>query len=351
MKSLKTKLAITALSLLCLCGCYNRDTDNYENVPVMETANNAAVAEADDNKAQEAAQAQELKKIAAEPEPPYTINSGDTIAVTVYNHPDMGVNTVVTPDGYIGMVFIGQTKIAGLSLGEASEKLESMLAKYIKNPKVGLSLIKIASQTASISGGVSRPGIYDIANGMRLTDLFAKAGGSSARYYDGQTLDAADFKNSIFVRNGKVLPVDFFKAIERGDPIHNVLLRKGDYIYVAVRSESMVCLIGEVNNPHKRLWDKNLGLLELLATGGYVKETYWPYAIIIRGGVSNPKMYKIDIDAILQGRASNVKLEPGDVVYVPKDNMSEYNVFVRKLIPTAQLINLLVSPTLYWTNF
>ena len=144
--------------------------------------------------------------------------------------------------------------------------------------------------------------------------------------------------------------MDFSRAIEFGDRLNNILLRKGDYIYIAVRSESMVCLIGDVPNPHKRLWDNNLGLLELLTTGGWVNETYWPYAIIIRGGVSNPTMYKVDIDGILHGRKPNVMLEAGDVVYIPKDDISEYNVFVRKILPTAQLVNLLTSPVMWWVN-
>jgi polysaccharide biosynthesis/export protein len=181
--------------------------------------------------------------------------------------------------------------------------------------------------------------MYQISNGMRLTDLYARAGGSSIRYYDGQVLDAAELKLSLFIRDGKIISLDFRRAIEKGDPIHNIPIRKGDYVYIAVRSESMVCLIGDVITPHKRLWDNNLGLLQLLTTGGFVKETYWPYVIIIRGGVANPTLYKVDLDAILQGRAPNVMLEPGDVVYVPKDDVSEFNVFVRKIMPSFTLFN------------
>ena len=339
------------LSVLSLSGCYDRYTENYDEFPLLQESRSAIVDETGLSEADREKQLNELRKLAMEPEPPYTINAGDMLKITVYNHPDMAVETTVTPDGSIGLVFIGQTQIAGLSLTDASAKLEKLLSEYIKNPKVGISPIKISSQTATIAGAVMHAGMYDITNGMRLTDLYAKAGGSSTRYYDGQVLDAADLKYSIFVRNGKVLSLDFFKAIEQGDPLHNVLLRKGDYVYIAVRSESMVCLIGEVNTPHKRLWDKNLGLLELLATGGYMKEDYWPYAIIIRGGVSNPTMYKVDIDAILQGRSANVMLDPGDVVYIPKDNLAEYNVFIRKLMPTGQLLNLLLSPVYTWANF
>ena len=349
MKLLRT-LLISAAALF-LAGCYDRFTANYSEFPLLSESRNAIVDETGVTDADRAKQLAYLRRLAKQPEPPYTINAGDMLEIVVYNHTDLNIKTTVTPDGFIGMVFIGQIKLAGLTLLEASQKLEEILKVYIKNPKVGVSPIKISSQTASIAGAVTHPGMYGISNGMRLTDLYAQAGGSSTRYFDGQVLDAADLQHSLFIRDGKAIPLDFFKAIEQGDPDHNLQLRKGDYIYIAVRSESMVCLIGEVNTPHKRLWDKNLGLLELLASGGHVKETYWQYAIIIRGGVANPSLYKVDLDAVLQGRAPNVMLEPGDVVYIPKDDMAEYNVFVRKLIPTAQLTNLLLPPVYTWANF
>lgn len=330
-------ITATVAAVLFTSGCYNRFTSNYDEFPTLEESRSAIVDESGFSEKDRARQEAELRQLAAEPPPPYTINAGDRIEVRVYNHPDLSVETTVTPDGYIGMVFIGQSKIAGMRLDEAAGKLEELLSKYIRNPKVGISPINIDSETATIAGAVANPDMYPIRNGMRLTDLFAKAGGASTRYYDGQVLDAADLNYSLFIRNGRIIPLDFFKAIEKGDPLHNVILRKGDYVYIAVRSESMVCLIGEVPLPHKRLWDKNLGLLELLATGGFVKENYWPYVIIIRGGVANPTMYKVDLDAVLQGRSPNVMLAPGDVVYVPKDDISEFNVFVRKLMPALGL--------------
>ena len=330
--------------ILLAAGCYDRWTGNYDEFPDLSDSKSAILDETGLSPEDHARRLEELKALAGEKEPQYTINAGDSVEVKVYNHADLAVKTTVTPDGYIGMMFAGQVRVAGLTLAQAAGKIEKALEKYIRNPKVGISPYAIHSETATIAGAVAHPGMYGISNGMRLADLFAKAGGSSVRYYDGQTLDAADLKNSILVRNGRNLPVDFSKAIEEGDAWHNVLLRKGDYIYVAVRSESMVCLIGDVKTPHKRIWDRNLGLLELLTTGGWVNETYWRHAIVIRGGVANPKMYKVDLDGILQGRKPNVMLEAGDIVYIPKDNVSEYNVFVRKLLPTGQLLNLLTTP-------
>ena len=38
-----------------------------------------------------------------------------------------------------------------------------------------------------------------------------------------------------------------------------------------------------------------------------------------------------------------VRVKAGDIIYVPKDDLAEYNVFVNKLMPTAQIFNLIAG--------
>ena len=342
-------LFILPAAALLLNGCYNRWTGNYAEFPELEY-NRSAVLETSDSSEEEALRLKKLEELEKEPEKVYTLNAGDNIAITVYNHSDLNIKTTITPDGYIGMVFIGQIKVAGLTIVQATEAIEQKLSKYIRNPKVGISPYEIKSETVTIAGAVARPGMYDITNGMRLADLFAKAGGAASHYYDGQTLDAADFDKSIFIRHGEIVPLNFGLAISTGVRPHNVLLRKGDYIYIAPRAESMVYLIGDAKKPYRQIWSKQLGLLELMSIAGWMNETYWDHAIIIRGGIAHPKMYKVDLDGILTGKKSNVLLEAGDIVYIPKDNISEYNVFIRKLLPTGQLLNMLTTPMSWYSS-
>ena len=80
---------------------------------------------------------------------------------------------------------------------------------------------------------------------------------------------------------------------------------------------------------------------QLSATNYYVDaengNDAWNGSSATRGeGDVGPKQSLAEVMAI-----SGIK--SGDIVYVPKDNLSEYNVFVRKLLPTAQLVNLLTS--------
>ncbi|MBE6405006.1 MAG: hypothetical protein E7040_03195 [Lentisphaerae bacterium] len=339
-------LTIFCFAVFCLTGCYNRYTGNFDQYPDINNLPSGVVDQAGLTDEDKRRQLEFLKQLDAQKEPVYRINAGDKISIRVYNHPDLIMESLVTPDGAIGVMFAGQVQVAGLTLVEASEKIKKIYAQYIKNPELGVFAIDVRSQTATIAGAVNNPGMFVITNGMRLADLFAKAGGSAVRDFDDQMLDAADYQNSIIVRDGKILPVNFSLAIERGDRWHNVKLKKGDYIYIAVRSEAMVSIIGSIHRPHKRLWDHNLGILELISSGLGLKEEHWQYGVIIRGGMENPRFYRVDIDGILQGRCANVRLQPGDVVYVPHDDISEYNVFVRKLLPTAQFLSTFTFPAL-----
>ena len=341
-----------AVLLVFTAGCYNRLTWNFRNFKELSGVDSSMLEASVYQESSRVKALEDMLKKTENRKTVYTINSGDTIAITVYNNPDLSLKkTIVTTDGCIGMVLVGQLKLAGLSLDDAALAIEKALSKYIRNPKVGVSSLEIKSETATISGAISKPGMYTISQDMRLADLFALAGGSPSRLYDGQTLDAADFSKSVFIRDGKALPVDFNKAIEKGNPLDNVKLLKGDYIYIAARDNSMVYLIGDVKNAQRRVLMPNMGLLELISSCGGVNETHWSQAIIFRGGVDKPKLYKVDLDGVLQGRKPNVLLESGDIVYIPHDDISEYNVFIRKLLPTFQLVNMISTPMFWYTRF
>lgn len=344
------RLAAVAAAALFLAGCYyDRLTWNYSNVPELEEQRSALLEQSVTSESEEK-RIRILEKLEKENADTYHIDAGDKIAISVYNHSDLDIKTTVTPDGFIGMMFLGQVKIAGLTLEQAAKLLEEKLSQYIRNPEVGVSPYEIRSETVTITGAVVHPGMYTISHGMRLADLIAQAGGTATRFYDGQALEAADYEKSIFLRHDKIVPLDFQRAISTGQRPHNILLRKGDYIYIAPHEESMIYVVGDVKKPYRQIWHKNTTLLELLSAGGWVNETCWSHVIILRGGIAHPKMYKIDLDGILAGKKSNVRLAAGDIVYVPKDNISEYNVFVRKLFPTGQLINLFMTPMTQYTS-
>ena len=341
------------LSALFICGCYkDRLTGNYDSVfEINGGADDGAILD-ETGGDPEALMRQEmrLQELAADEEPVYRMNAGDEIEIRVYDHQDLGMVTRIGPDGTVGMAFVGQVKLSGLTISEGADKIRDGIAPYIKNPVVSITVRDILSETATITGACAKPGIYVVSNSTKIADLYALAGASAKRLFNGVDVDVADLEHSVLVRKGEILPVDFVKAINMGDSLHNVRIRRGDYVVIAQRLEASVTICGEVRNPHKRLFEPGMGLIETLTAAGWMLDTHWKHVIIIRDGLANPKLYKVDVDGIVAGKCRNVALKSGDIVYVPKDDISEYNVFVKKLMPTAQLINLLTSRVTAFTN-
>lgn len=335
-------LVFTFALAFAFAGCYtDRWTQHYIPLLDAEAAQNAILEESGQDEESERQRIEYLKKLAESEIEAYRINAGDVVEIRVYGHPDVGVKTRVGPDGTVGMVFLGQARLAGKTITEARDTVEQGLAPYIKHPIASVTVMDVAGETVTVSGAARNPGLYSISSSSRLADAYAMAGGSAERLFNGIDVDVADLEHSMLVRGDEILPVDFRAAIEQGDPLNNVRLHKGDYIFIAQRMESSITLCGEVKNPQRRLYESGMGLIEFLTAAGWMNDTHWSHVIIIRDGIANPKMFKVDVDGILAGKCKNILLKPNDIIYVPKDNLSEYNVFVKKLLPSVQIFNLI----------
>ena len=334
------------LASAVLAGCYfDRLTHNYDDAFEITSAGDesAILDETSRNEVEDARIRKRLMEIDMEEEPAYNMNAGDKVEIRVYDHPDLSITTRIGPDGMVGFAFMGQVKLSGMTIAQGAECIREGLAPYVKNPVVSITVLEVQSETATIAGACAKPGVYGISNSTRLADFYAMAGSSAERLFNGVDVDVADLEHSILVRHGEILPIDFRKAIDKGDMLNNVRIRKGDYVFIAQRMEASVIICGEVKNPHKRLYEPGMGLIETLATAGWLTEMHWKHVIIIRDGLSHPRLYKVNIDGILAGKCRNVMLKAGDIIYVPKDNLSEYNVFVKKLLPTAQIFSLIAG--------
>ena len=115
--------------LVLLTGCYNRFTGNFDQFPDINNLPSGVVDQAGLTDEDRRRQLEFLKQLDEQQEPVYRINAGDKISIRVYNHPDLIMESLVTPDGAIGVMFAGQVQVAGLTLVEASEKIKNIYGK------------------------------------------------------------------------------------------------------------------------------------------------------------------------------------------------------------------------------
>ena len=299
---------------------------------------------------------EQLKKLHTPDTSPYKITPGDQFDITVYEHPELTVRQIiVTPDGFVSAPLIGPVKIGGLSLVEATEALKIQISQYIRKPLVSLIPIRINGYNFTIVGRVNVPGCYPISIGnTRLIDAVAMARGLSEGLFHGDTVELADLENAYISRDGRLLPVNFQKALLRGDPLHNIPLKNGDYIYIPSVMNSTVALLGQVGKPTYVGFKEGMTVLQALPYGGGLRETHSDEIKVIRGGLKNPVVYTVNVTKMQEGKIMDFPLQANDIVYVPADGISDWNVIVRKILPSLQGLSMLAgpfgNPSAYWSN-
>jgi len=77
-----------------------------------------------------------------------------------------------------------------------------------------------------------------------------------------------------------------------------------------------------------------------------VKDTASRYAMVVRGNLQSPQLYKIDLHTLLRKGGDDFLLKPDDIVYFPKSGLSEWNKILNQIMPTLNLIKMPVDTVL-----
>lgn len=293
---------------------------------------------------------------------PYHVGPGDTLLVTVYNHPELSMvpfasvgNLVAGPgrvsglsvdnDGTIQFPLIGSVQVAGKSSDQLRQFLEVQLAVYVKDPKVTVQVVFTGSIRYYLLGQFTQPGLKYSDRPLRLLEALS-LGGSVA-------LPQASLRSAYVARAGKRLPVNFYRLIRQADLTQNIRLRTGDVILVPDNSTERAYVFGGASGSNPRggmvsFVDGRLSLLQALAQVGFgttehvqgkLSETY-----VIRSEADRGELFIVDAERILKGEAASFELSPGDVVYVPPTWITSWNQVLAQIIPSLQAISGVLAP-------
>ena len=242
----------------------------------------------------------------------YRLSVGDTLQVTVSNHPDINSEAVVRPDGKITLQRAGDVLAAGKTAPQLAQQIERILARTLNNARVQVIVKTAASKQAVISGAVKTPGPYTFKTGLRAVDLISLAGGLSTK--------PARIKGRI-IRAGRDLPLDVARATADPTSAANLPLRADDLIILDAQDfTKQLTVTGNVGAPGNYDYDENLTLASLLAqAGGFKPGASARNAYVLRDGKNIP----LDLSAVQSGRVpansplNNFQFELGDVLTVP----------------------------------
>jgi polysaccharide biosynthesis/export protein len=280
---------------------------------------------------------------------PFTLGPGDRLEIEILGTPSSRAVTSVGPDGKIYYDLLPGMDVWGLSLAETQNVLQKELGKYLTNPRLTVTLREVSSKHVWLLGRMVRPGVYPMAAPMTLLESIALAGGTSTSGTVITLQDLADLRHSFVMRQGQFLPVDFSRLLKEGDTSQNIYLQPDDFVYVPSASSQQVYVLGAVRFPRAMPYTDGMTLVSAMAGGAgattmdwivpgttysYTPDAYLSHVAIVRGSLSQPQLIVVDYGAVIKGRARDVALEPGDIIYVPNLPYATLKRYLNTIINT-----------------
>jgi len=112
--------------------------------------------------------------------PLYVIGPGDTLNVFVWGDNELSTEVVVRPDGLITTPLVEDLPASGKTPTELARTLEARLSKFVKNPKVTVSVTNFVgryTEQVRVVGQAAQPQSLPYRDGMTLLDVIIAVGG------------------------------------------------------------------------------------------------------------------------------------------------------------------------------
>jgi len=250
-----------------------------------------------------AQKAPETRAAPAQPPAHYRLAAGDSIRISVFQSPELSVETRLTESGTISYPLLGTVQLGGLSVSEAEKKIADGLRTrdFVKQPQVSILVTQVRGHQVSVLGQVGRPGRYPLETGeVRLTEMLATAGGVQPT--------GADTVVVIGTRRGQPFRQEVdLPAVYAGKQADDVMLQNGDSIYV--ERAPQIYVQGEVGRAGPIRLERNMTVRQAIAAAG---------GITIRGTERGMKVHRKDTNGKVQEIPLRMTdaLQADDVVHI-----------------------------------
>lgn len=160
-------------------------------------------------------------------DPSYVIGPEDALDISVWKDDTLKSSTLVRPDGGISFPLAGDFIVAGKTAAQVHDELVKRLEKFIPEPVVTVSVVRVASYRIYVIGRVNKPGDFQVGRNIDVLQALSIAGGMTPfaseddiriiRKVDGKTVS---------------IPFEYSRIRKGGDLSQNITLKSGDVLLV-----------------------------------------------------------------------------------------------------------------------
>lgn len=256
----------------------------------------------------------------------YEIGPRDVLDIRVYDEPDLSKEAVVAGDGTVTVPLLGSVAVSGLTTEQAEMLLRRRLGeKYLVNPQVFVSVKEYNARRVVVLGSVKNPGPYALTGETRLVDLISRAGGVVAEGGKNIVLvraltarpASAPVTAAAPVTSAAPIVIDAMRLLRHGDHALNYVVNAGDMVFVP-KSDG-VYVYGQVKKPGVVPYRDGLTVLQAVSLAeGLTTGADADSVRVIRSDRGREKTLQVNLDAVADNKAADVRLKPEDIVVVPE---------------------------------
>jgi polysaccharide export outer membrane protein len=234
----------------------------------------------------------------------------------------------IGPDGQISLPLVGRIQVAGITLRELEDAVNDRLKTFIQDPQLVANVLEFRSQPVSVIGAVNQAGTLQLQGQRTLLEMISLAGGLrqdagySIRITRMLEWGELPLPNARPDSTGKfsVAEVNLRELLAARRPTDNIQILPHDVI--TVPQAEMVFVLGDVGRSGSYLLAdrQTMSVVEAVSMAeGLTRTADSRNCRILRVVTEQAARREIpvDIKAILAGKAEDVPLRAGDILFVP----------------------------------
>jgi len=299
----------------------------------------------------------------------YKLAPSDVVEVIIEDAPELSGNYRVNKSGTLPLKYLGSISVVGKTTEDLTTLIsDGLRGRYLRDPKVYVTVKQYNSRTFFIQGAIRSPGVYVIEGRPSLFKLISIAGGlpenhgSTAYIIREKKVDPLKLEKAragipaekretpvpATVSGGATIPTPATRVIEdaksglsgidgeteyelltakigglyRGNFEQNLIIQPNDLVYIP--SSEVFFVVGDVKSPGQYTLREGSSIRQAISLSqGLLFKAASSRALIFRQDPATGKLNEIpvDIGAVLSGKSDDVLLAPNDVIMVPNSKM------------------------------
>jgi polysaccharide export outer membrane protein len=162
------------------------------------------------------------------PEPFYTLQPSDVVAVKYRYTPEYDATVSVRPDGFITLPIVGDVKVSGMTVADAQREVRTAAERRLRDPELTFELKDFQKPRFVVGGEVDKPGQFELRGRITVLEAIAMAGGlkSSAKHSKVVLFRRFDEHQAV------TRVIDAKALAKPGRDEEDPFLRPGDFLFV-----------------------------------------------------------------------------------------------------------------------